>query len=562
MKHREPPHPVSYKPNPALDDSVRLKKALGELETAERFADATRLDGLRDATERLFARVTFYARKFSVERTSLGKHLERATNAVRKVVVQPSRDLPIDDCLAAWSQPEAADLWEKWWNPAIRKANTAAYEASKAVMVFLAGTGHGPYVRNVHELVTKCTEFLAHFEVLALDSSRMKAAELGSAITLRSYSSVLRHFSKLAIGLPYLAMQVNVAAVRELARLHPDASIGCFVGIDGDLVAAWAQQRSSWDRKIGGHNEATEQWLRRRTPEAGFRAYAYTLDGPEDVSPGGKKTKVFSKRVRGYNLVTLTDLVTGIPLVWIMRDASKTHEPRTIGELLELLYQLWPDIPLKAIVADKLWDEHNAHEFCAVHYGVALVTPRKHSNWRAGGKDWGKTAKSETEHKSLLRISGSGVAYCREHGQQLTFLGSEWPSREGLAPGEPHQKAAIEEHRKKFRSRWTGEGQCGCGRLSAAASVSWSALPFYPHTPYGRPDLFAMRVALLAARNQSESAFSSLEIGFKQALASGVRTRLLANDKVEGLISLAFTTRALILLADQRRWARRSKLAA
>ncbi|MGZ4391984.1 MAG: hypothetical protein ACXVRK_07695 [Gaiellaceae bacterium] len=77
-------------------------------------------------------------------------------------------------------------------------------------------------------------------------------------------------------------------------------------------------------------------------------------------------------------------------------------------------------------------------------------------------------------------------------------------------------------------------------------------MPFYPHNPLGRPDLYAYRLALLAQRDIAESCFSSLKVAFAQGLAGGRRTRVFDREVYESLIWLSLLTRALLMLASER----------
>ncbi len=77
-------------------------------------------------------------------------------------------------------------------------------------------------------------------------------------------------------------------------------------------------------------------------------------------------------------------------------------------------------------------------------------------------------------------------------------------------------------------------------------------MPYYPLNPVGRPNLYAMRVALLARRNLSESVFSSLEVGFRQGMDGGCRTRFFDRGVYEMMIWISLVTRGLLMLADQR----------
>jgi hypothetical protein len=116
-------------------------------------------------------------------------------------------------------------------------------------------------------------------------------------------------------------------------------------------------------------------------------------------------------------------------------------------ELLELLFELWPDCPLKLLVGDKAWDFSDLAEMCLVNYGVHLVAVQS------------KTQKNQErvltndQHKNLAGYRGDGTVLCRHHGTEMTFKGSEFGKRDGLKPGEASKLS-------EFRMRFTCE-QCG-----------------------------------------------------------------------------------------------------
>jgi hypothetical protein len=81
--------------------------------------------------------------------------------------------------------------------------------------------------------------------------------------------------------------------------------------------------------------------------------------------------------------------------------------------------------------------------------------------------------------------------------------------------------------------------------------IDWSALTRYPHYPQGNPRDYAMREALLVRVNQVDSLFNRLESGHL-ATAGATRTRVLAKETVEALISLRLLSFTALTLADER----------
>jgi hypothetical protein len=85
--------------------------------------------------------------------------------------------------------------------------------------------------------------------------------------------------------------------------------------------------------------------------------------------------------------------------------------------------------------------------------------------------------------------------------------------------------------------------------------VAWGENYYGPASSIfcGSPDLFALRVALLRRQhNLSESAFSSLQVGYKQGLDCAARLRLTDLTENEALIGFSFATRAPLVLAAER----------
>jgi hypothetical protein len=82
--------------------------------------------------------------------------------------------------------------------------------------------------------------------------------------------------------------------------------------------------------------------------------------------------------------------------------------------------------------------------------------------------------------------------------------------------------------------------------------LAWSALPYYPLNPLGRPDLHAKRIALGSGRNVVESMFASMKTAFRQGNSGACRTRVFDREVHESLIWISLLTRGLLVLADAR----------
>jgi hypothetical protein len=287
--------------------------------------------------------------------------------------------------------------------------------------------------------------------------------------------------------------------------------------MDGTDVAAWIKQ-------VGIRDPEMEKKLRARMPKAGARLIVYGSDGKTSPEEGEQIYVSYAswKFWRGYYLVVLIEQRTGIPLVWELRDAAE-DEARALRTLIWRLRELWPDCPLEIIVGDTAWDEKWAVRWCLEH-GLWAVF-RRHPSLR-------ETTYSLTydESHSIAYFNGEGRAFCRQHHQELQYSTAD---------------------RDKRRLRLVCPS--GCGKLSLPMNYNWAVLGSkYPMNPVGRPDLHAMRLALLARRNSCEALFSALKVGNKLGLRGADRTRLPRFETVQALTSIALMFRTAFVLAALR----------
>jgi hypothetical protein len=411
-----------------------------------------------------------------------------------------------------------------------------------AAAVVLAGLRSTPHVRSAHDTLVHSNVLMGLVSDLALSCDGISRCE--PAVV--SYAHVTRRLKTVSRGLAAEAHILLAEIATELSAYG--ISVGQYLAVDGSLVPAWAQQRSAFVN--GKYSQAREDYLRRRAPEAGFRVYsrAYEPDVQYASAPHRRgerswtRTRIVARKVRGYMLTCLVDIASGLVLAFDLRDASTAHEPRVLREvLLPKLFAASPNLEVAAIVGDAKYDDNSTHEHLLTHYGIPLVAARAQDALQRRGK-----AFTALDHPSVKGVQGDGIAICRAHGRPLAYAGLDAPRREGLRPGQPTNAA-------RFRSRALCLVPDGCGKVSIPTRVCWSNLPYFPYTPYGRPDLFGYRVALLRRRPQAESAFSSLQVGYKEGLDGAARVRAAERTEQEALIALSFVTRALLLLSAVRR---------
>lgn len=439
----------------------------------------------------------------------------------------------VSDLAVMLGQPEVLTcLLGHWPSPPRASAGPrTAHAGSKAVMLVEGALGISPHTDDNFEYLR---DNPAAQEVCerALDEAAQLVGEEPEPFRLaKSTDSVLRHMRDLAATLGRSAMEANVRMLRSLAALHPSLPICEIAGIDGTAVAAWCKQQKGYTE----HEEAT---LRARATRAGFRAYNRKGGGKQDVADGETVDAKCGKFWRGYYLVVLVDYCTGRPIVWTLVDAS-WDEARTLHELLRVLYELWPDCPLKTLVADAAWDDKWAHKLCELNYGVHLVARRTTKEEVVNAKHH----VPERESELIDYFDGLGDVFCRAHHKPLKRLGNEFPKRDGLAPGEPAADA-------QFRLRLRCED--GCGTPSLQMRRHWTALAYYPHTPHGQRKRHAERHALFAHRNVCESLFNALKVGHGIATVGADRLRLNDFDTVHALIDLSFCMGTALMLGHER----------
>jgi hypothetical protein len=351
------------------------------------------------------------------------------------------------------------------------------------------------------------------------------AASVGGAPNpnhLRSYEQVMRQIRKIVDGVPEHAIEANVQMLKAMHALHPDSCVR--LGIDGTAAKAWVKQ-------VGEQDDEAEARIRRDSPNA----------GPRLIERPGTDGKVFATFWRGWYLVVLTDLATGLPLIWKLIDANR-KEANAISWLLHDLYSLWPTCPTKVIVGDNAWDDQELIRECLVLYGIQLVARKTRQSRLHAEQNL-----TRFDSESISKFTGTGAAYCRKHNIQLIRTKAEFAPRRGLAPGE-----ASKEH--MFRVRFICPKEDGCGgQRGLHMSRHWSALAPLPHKKHvGRAKDHAYRVALYARRNHSEAVNSALKLGKKLGLESADRTRTPWEPTVDALLSLSLMLKTAFVLADQR----------
>jgi hypothetical protein len=466
-------------------------------------------------------------------------------NAMKKtlpVASMPKLSNFLHDLYYALAQPEMLQLFWPNWKPVEEgergpKAGHNGTKALLAMAVFLGKSAH--LLQNHGSLASNAPMQRIFTWVEAQVVTRLNptgVSILKPRFFLAGYKTMLKHVAKLSDPKMYeLAMRVNIIMVRAIHKLKGVNELRLL--IDGTDVAAWCEQ-------VGKRDAVKDAKLRARLPRAAARAYSESVR-----NDAGELEKRYKKFWRGYYLVALVDQATGRPLVWTLRNGD-WDEAKALQQLLYLLFEYWPDAPVSMVVGDAAWNEPWAYKLCA-DYRIELIARRsKHSLSST------IVEIPEAKSKRIAAVDRKGIAYCRRH--------NDWknndPSRRYT---NPLKYAGVD--RTTNRVRYVCDhGSDACGKLGISRDLpglgendksnllSWQLFTYYPTTMEGRPDLHAMRVAMLARRNQVESLFSSLKVGSKLGLQGPSRTRITDFDSLRMMISLSFLMRTAFMLASVR----------
>ncbi|MBA2357069.1 MAG: hypothetical protein H0V84_01405 [Actinobacteria bacterium] len=466
---------------------------------------------------------------------------QKAIQDTCPILAAPARSDVSDDMAYCFRLAQMRDFWDSWDGSFGRQGPRPNVAAVKATMSTLAMSGIGAYLQQAHGRLKVDTSLQEVFAALG-----------GGTFNTGSYPTIARNLERLSGSLPRLAMEANIAMLKELRQLHPKGGVGKRLLIDGFPVPAWCQQRGAGDRNDPMYARR-EALLSARTPEASFRYMAYSKGGKIDIAPYEPRANGLPaghhKWWRGYYLVMIADQATGLPLVWTLI-SGRYDEAAAIVPLLSRLHSLWPDIGAELIAGDSAWAEEEWCRVCEVDYGIAPIFRLKPSQ---ASKRREELKPGQSRDGSVVAMTGRGQLICSSHERPLDFHSAEVPSRLGLRPGQSSPEgsfrvrgeAPMHGHRTQLRPN-------SCGRLSLRMSTSWRRLTRYPHHPHGDPKRYAMREAMLLRLNQIEGIGNRLKSGLHLGSEGETRTRILSYSTVEGLFGLGCLSMTALALADQR----------
>lgn len=146
---------------------------------------------------------------------------------------------------------------------------------------------------------------------------------------------------------PKMLVKLNLELIEKLAENHE--RIGRYCLIDGTAIP-------SFTRQVGTVNDAEEAIINRGTSSTFIK----------HERKGGSV-----KKWRGYEMLTITDMKSTLPLAWILISAQPTaYEVR---QVLDLLFDCWPGCPMKYLVGDSEFDTNEIMRMCHEEYGVIGV---------------------------------------------------------------------------------------------------------------------------------------------------------------------------------------------
>jgi hypothetical protein len=466
------------------------------------------------------------------------------------VVAAPDLTSPAEDLRHVFQQPEMQEFWRGWTAKEKTRGRKPDWAAAKAVLTTFGMGGISSHLDTVYNRLAQDPQIKAVFADLE-GRPLERSPSQGAPPALLHYSRVCALLPRLATGdaCRWKAMEANIRMIKKLRILHPNAGIGKRLLVDSSPIPAWVRQHSAGSKDDPDYADR-EAKLRRRTPEAGFRAYTYKgtkqdLDPNEKVAVGQKGEQ--SKFWRGYYLQVIADQATGLPLVWSLFDNS-IQEPYVLPTLLSDLHKLWPDIEAELIAGDSIFCDNPTSRLCEVDYGIAPIFRLKPSEQK-------RTTPIPLEPKSsrsgtIISISYQGHLVCDPHRRKLPYDGYEVASREGLAPGKSSDEGTF-----RIRARCERGTQLRprpCKRPGLRMNVSWQRLTRYPHHGDGRPELYAMRLAMLSRLNQVEGIFNRLKNGLMLGSGGGTRNRILDRGALEAAFSLGCLSMTALSLAHER----------
>lgn len=333
---------------------------------------------------------------------------------------------------------------------------------------------------------------------------------------------------------PDIPIAANIAAIQNLQQFATDRSIGKYCAIDGTSVEALVPQQQSYSDSEADLLNGNDK--RARPGNNKQNTASYKEHGKERTSRSGKKTRDTTKRWRGYTLLTITCMKSSIPLVTLL--TSEAPAWRHIDQMLQLLFEFWPECPMESLAGDKEFDTEQIMEMLYRTWSVAGVMAfnGEPSADHKREFDLGTPRCCENEkgenHDGLMRIaSREGFVL---GSARLNPTGKRWVPRRGVP-----MPWADE------RIRW----KCPrCGRTRDTRPRHNPRLfTFHPRT--GSTKAAYLSAAIGAYRNVAETFNSVLKRTGLAGVGSGKSQWIKTDREMAWVINMAvlgFTLRRLI----------------
>jgi hypothetical protein len=235
------------------------------------------------------------------------------------------------------------------------------------------------------------------------------------------------------------------------------------------------------------------------TPIPAAREYAKFLSAEaERLARGGLDLAVMAshgpnKVWRGGNLVTITDVKTGLPLGFLLIPGNRP-EHENLENLLLRVHALWErfagePLRIEYLTADSHFDNRATHEMLEERFGIHPVIPL--ANVLGTGIPF---------HEN------DGVPHCSKHGdmklvQNEGFVNAGKRIEMGLRPGERSDMSGA-------LARWKCTATENGEPCLVSARIKWATNPrAYPFLPRGGEHITVARLrrVLLRRRNVAES---------------------------------------------------------
>ncbi|MFY9488747.1 MAG: hypothetical protein WAP35_08655 [Solirubrobacterales bacterium] len=309
---------------------------------------------------------------------------------------------------------------------------------------------------------------------------------------------------------PKMLVQLNLEVIQELAKNHE--RIGRYCLIDGTAIP-------SFTRQVGTCSDEEELLINRGTSSTFIK----------HEQKGGTV-----KKWRGYEMLTITDMKSTLPLAWILISAQPTAFE--VQQVMDLLFDMWPECPMKYLVGDSEFDSNEIMQMLHEDYGVIGVFDLR-DQMRAG----------------IAAITDVGQPKCVrcKKPMKLTHREKFWTIDDRLAANKPRRERIS---LKNARLRWECEHGCLHPtkstpkkpvplKLQTRPRDYWRVFTMLPHA--GNSKWAHLRSALMYRRNSIKAVFSALKREKIGLIGSGKSRWIRTQREMEWIVGGSLFTQTL-----------------